>query len=335
MKKSLVAVICVIVLCSLLAVPLLLRPPLVASQDELQTTPKITPYPDLKSDPEEIPQSTPQNTPQPTQPTPTASPSPTSQKTDDKLEVAINNAITYLEQTNEAFGLMMLNVIYRQFGIQEFKNTLQRYDQLYASSTDPLIPIWRRIADYDTSAVKPEDFDAVTDPLNRLTIPALFSDRKSLPDDYVDQLTNAVATGFDDVSKSTDAANINDGAYLLTHALLANIWLQNNNCSLQLPEGFISSLYEMNAALIGDGSQVDDIQLEAAAFLYEAGQGNLVNPNFVQNVIDAQFTDGGWFADQEAPYHTDWHPSVLALMMLLHVAHPATSHPPMLAPPPN
>ena len=306
MKKSLIVLFVVIATCILLAALILLKLP-----------------------------SAPIDTPGLPTPTPTSTPTSTTQPVSQELQQAINHAIIYLNQTEHPIGLMMLNVIYRQFGIQEFKNTLQRYDQLYASSTDPLIPIWRRIADYDTSAVKPEDFDAVTDPLNRLTIPALFSDRKSLPDDYVDQLTNAVATGFDDVSKSTDSANINDGAYLLTHVLLATIWLQNNNCSLQLPEGFTSDLYEMNAALIGDGSQVDDIQLEAAAFLYEAGQGNLVNPNFVQNVIDAQFTDGGWFADQEAPYHTDWHPSVLALMMLLHVAHPATSHPPMLAPPPN
>ena len=306
MKKSLIVLFVVIATCILLAALILLKLP-----------------------------SAPIDTPGLPTPTPTSTPTSTTQPVSQELQQAINHAIIYLNQTEHPIGLMMLNVIYRQFGIQEFKDTLQRYDQLYASSTDPLIPIWRRIADYDTSAVKPEDFDAVTDPLNRLTIPALFSDRKSLPDDYVDQLTNAVATGFDDVSKSTDSANINDGAYLLTHVLLATIWLQNNNCSLQLPEGFTSDLYEMNAALIGDGSQVDDIQLEAAAFLYEAGQGNLINPNFVQNVMDAQFTDGGWFADQEAPYNTDWHPSVLALMMLLHVAHPATSHPPMLAPPPN
>jgi hypothetical protein len=306
MKKSLIVLFVVIATCILLAALILLKLP-----------------------------SAPIDTPGLPTPTPTSTPTSTTQPVSQELQQAINHAITYLNQTEHPIGLMMLNVIYRQFGIQEFKDTLQRYDQLYASSNDPLIPIWRRIADYDTSAVKPENFDAVTDPLNRLTIPALFSDRKSLSDDYVNRLTNAVETGFNDVSKSTDAANINNGAYLLTHVLLATIWLQNNNCSLQLPEGFISDLYEMNAALIGDGSQVDDIQLEAAAFLYEAGQGNFVNPDFVQNVIDAQFTDGGWFADQEAPLNTDWHPSVLALMMLLHVAHPATSHPPMLAPPPN
>jgi hypothetical protein len=229
----------------------------------------------------------------------------------------------------------MLNVIYRQFGIAEFNDSLQRYDQLYASSTDPLIRIWRRIADYNTSAVQPEDFNSVTDQLDRLTIPALYSDRISLPDDYLSQLIDAMERGFLYASQSNDGGSINSGCYLLTHVLLATIWLQNNHCSLQLPENFTDTLYQMNAALIGDGSQVNDIQLEAAAFLYQAGQGNLVNPAFVQNVITAQFTDGGWSATQDEPYKTDWHPSVLALMILLYVEYPAASYPPMIAPAPS
>jgi len=300
MKKSLIVLCVVIVICSLLTVLLLLK---------------------LPSAPSDAP----------ALPTPISTVQPTNQE----LQQAINHGITYVRQTEHPIGLLMLNVMYRQFGIAEFKDSLQRYDQLYASSTDPLIRIWRRIADYNTSAVQPEDFDSVTDQLNRLTIPALYSDRISLPDDYLSQLTDAMEMGFIYAAQPTNDGSIGSGAYLLTHVLLATIWLQNNNCSLQLPENFTSTLYQMNAALIGDGSRVDDIQLEAAAFLYQAGQGNLVNPAFVQNVIAAQFTDGGWFVAQDAPYETDWHPSVCALMILLHVAYPAASYPPMLAPAPS
>jgi hypothetical protein len=245
MKKSLIVICVVIVICSLLTVLLLLK---------------------LPSAPSDAPAS----------PTPTG----TVQPTNPELQQAINDGIAYLSETEHPIGLLMLNVIYRQFGIAEFKDSLQRYDQLYASNTDPLIRIWRRIADYNTSTVQPEDFDSVTDQLNRLTIPALYSDRISLPDDYLYQLTNAMEMGFIYATQPTDDGSIDSGAYLLTHVLLATIWLQNNNCSLQLPEDFTTNLYQMNAALIGDGSQVDDIQLEAAAFLYQAGQGNLVNPDF-------------------------------------------------------
>jgi len=311
MKKPLVVACCVIVICSLLTVSLLLKPPSAPSDGEPQTSAQPTP------------QTTAQTTPQPT-------PISTVQPIDPALQQAVKNAITYLKQTQDPTGLLMLNVIYRQFGIAEFNDSLQRYDQLLASNPDPLLRISRRIADYNTSAVQPEDFNSVTDQLDRLTVPALYSDRISLPDDYLSQLTDAMDIGFFYAEHS-----INSGSYLLTHALLATIWLQNNHCSLQLPEDFTSTLYQENAALIGDGSQVDDIELEAAAFLYQAGQGNLVNPVFVQNVIAAQFTDGGWSATRDTPSNTNWHPSVLALMILLHVEYPAASYPPMIAPAPS
>lgn len=297
MKKSLIAIFIVIVTCSLLTVLLVLNLPLAPSDG-------------------------------PATPTPTSTPTPVNHA----LQQAIDRSIPYLMQTEHPIGLLMLNVIYRQFAITEFQNSLQKYDQLWASSTDPLIRVWRRIADYNTSAVQPEDFNAVTDPLNRLTIPALYSDRISLPDDYMYQLTDAVDRGLISMEQSTDDEEISDGAYLLTHVLLAAIWLQENNCSFQLSEEFTSSLYQINAALTGDGSQVDDIQLEAAAFLYLAGQGKLVHPNFAENVIAAQNPDGGWSISSEKPDTSDWHPTVLALIILLHVKYPATSYPPMLAP---
>jgi hypothetical protein len=250
------------------------------------------------------------------------------------MHQAIKNAITYLKQTQDPTGLLMLNVIYRQFGIVEFNNSLQRYDQLIASNPDPLLRIFRRIADYNNSAVKHEDFNSVSDQLDRLTVPALYSDRRELPDDYPSRLTEAMDSGFIYAEHS-----INSGSYLLTHVLLATIWLQNNQCTIQLPKDFTSTLYQENARLIGDGLQVDDIELEAAAFLYQAGQGNFVNPVFmqifVQNIIAAQFTDGGWSASQDTPSNTSWHPSVLALMILLFVEYPSQSYPPMIAPAPS
>ncbi len=256
------------------------------------------------------------------------------QPIDPALQQATKNAITYLKQTNDPTGLLMLNVIYRQFGIVEFNDSLQRYDQIMASNPDPMLRVFRRIADYNNSAVQPKDFNSVTDQLDRLTVPALYSDRRELPDDYLSQLTEAMDSGILYTENS-----LNSGSYLLTHVLLATVWLQNNHCSLQLPKDFTNTLYQETAALIGDGSQVDDIELEAAAFLYQAGQGSLVNPAFrqifVQNIIAAQFTDGGWSTSQDTPSNTSWHPSVLALMILLFVEYPAQSYPTMIASAPS
>jgi hypothetical protein len=279
MKKLLIVLCVVIVICSLLTVSLQLKFISAPSDDEPQT---------------------------PLQPT------------DEALQQAISHGIAYLRQTKEPMGLLMLNVMYRQFGIAEFNDSLQRFDQQFAANPDPISRIFRRIADYNNTA-QPNDFLSVTDQLDRLTVPALYCDRIPLPDDYLSQLTDSA----------------NSGSNLLTHALLATIWLQNNNCSLQLPKDFKSTLYQDNALLIGDGSRVDDIELEAAAFLYEAGQGNLVNPVFVHNVIATQYTDGGWSTTQDTPYNTNWHPSISALMILLYVEYPATTYPPMIAAAPS
>jgi hypothetical protein len=174
--------------------------------------------------------------------------------------------------------------------------------------------IFRRIADYN-NFVQTTDFNLVTDDIDRLTVPALYSDRLSLPDNYLSMLTSAK----------------NSGGYLLSHALLATIWLKDNNCNLTLPDNFSASLYYENAALTDNGLPVADLGLEAAAFLYLAGQGTLVNDNFVQQVIATQNYDGGWLPSSDQSGSSYWHASVLGLIILLHAEFPASSYPSMLA----
>jgi hypothetical protein len=266
MKKSLVVVCCVIVLCSLLAVPLLLKQQSTASNGEPQSTLQPTPS-------QSTPTSTPQST---TQPTPSSS----------SIQQAVKKATNYLTQTTDPYVLLMLNVLYRRFGITEFSDSLQRYDQLLAANPDPIKRVFRRIADYNNSIVQPDDFNAVTDEYDVITVPALYSDRMSLPVNYPSMLTDAA----------------NRGGYLLTHVLLATIWLQDNNCEVSLPDNFTESLYQANAELAGNGVVITDLQMEAAAFLYMAGQGNLVSPAFVQRLIVIQNDDGGWAGSLDTPY---------------------------------
>ncbi len=307
MKKSLVVVCCVIVLCSLLAIPLLLRPPSTTSPGEPQTTPQSTTQPT----PTSTPQSTPQNTPHPTS---TGTQPPTNNTTQQAVEKATN----YVAQTDDPYVLLMLNVLYRRFGITEFKDSLQRFDQLLAANPEnaPILRVFRRIADYNNSVLQPGDSGAVTADVDVITVPALYSDRSSLPANYPSMLINAE----------------NSGSYMLTHALLATIWLQDNHYSAPMPDDFTESLYHANAALAGNGLVVTDLELEAAAFLYLAGQGTLVSDAFVQRVIATQNDDGGWSPSSDTHSISSWHASVLGLMILLHVEFPAASYPPMLAP---
>ena len=136
-----------------------------------------------------------------------------------------------------------------------------------------------------------------------------------LPDSYSSKLVEAAARGD----------------YMLTHALLAWIWIQENSCEVELPEGFTGNLYRANAALINNDSVVTDLELEAAAFLYLAGQHTLVSTAFAQRVIASQNGDGGWLLTSDKPGNSDWHPTVLALFVLSQLEYPAVSYVPMLA----
>ncbi len=239
------------------------------------------------------------------------------------LKAAVTNAINFFEespppyQSNELYALLMLDVMYRRFGITQFAGALQLYDQAIDTHPQdaPIMRVFRRIADYD-SPLYPGDLQSVTFDIDRLTVPALYCDRFELPDDYAAQLEQA--------------ANLGD--YMLTHTVLSWVWIQENGCTLQLPDGFIQSLYQATAAIINNDPVVNDLELEAAAFLYLAGQGVLVDNGFVNLAIAAQNFDGGWLPSSNGPGESNWHATAVGLLFLLHVEYSADSYPPMLAP---
>jgi hypothetical protein len=119
------------------------------------------------------------------------------------------------------------------------------------------------------------------------------------------------------------------GGYSLTHALLAWVWIQDNRCKLAMPDGFVEEMYRAVAAILADRPTiVNDLKLEAAAFLCLARQGARVAPGFVRHVVAIQNSDGGWGklddADPAKPRESSWHSTILALLLLLHVRFPGT-----------
>jgi len=234
------------------------------------------------------------------------------------LHTAIAKAIDFLEDRNEPYALLWLDVIHRRFGITEFADALQRYDQLLSEhpEEESLLRVFRRIADYN-NPLQAEDLQAVTLPSDIIIVHALYCDRLGLPVDYPRMLDREAG----------------QGGYHLTHVLLAWIWVQENGCELALPDWSIDELYSANAAIINnDPKTVNDLKLEAAAFLYLAGQGDLVDDSFVERVIASQNGDGSWGSssnEQEAEY-LHWHSTILGLLLLLHVESPADSYPPVL-----
>ncbi len=235
------------------------------------------------------------------------------------MQTTITNAISYLENSDEAYALLWLDVMYRRFGIEEFADALPRYDQMLSQQTTQwsIFDVFRRISVYDTP-MQASVLDDVGAPTDIIISRALYCDRFGLPSDYSELLDDAV----------------NQGGYYLTHVLLACIWIQENGCESALPHGFIEQVYSATAVIINRNPLVvNDLTLEAAAFLHLAGQGERINPSFVNRVLASQNDDGGWEKDSNGHDGSYWHSTILGLLLLLHVDAPADNYPSVLATP--
>ena len=220
-------------------------------------------------------------------------------------------AINYFSTPTEPEAILWLDVMHRRFGIDEFTNALQAFDQMMVWSSDKAyVNMFRRMADYYYT-VNSAELGKVTNELDIITLPALYCDRVDLPANYSTLLIDGA----------------NEGGYKLTHVLLAWIWLQENGGEVELPEGFVEEMYLANAALINTDSTITDVEMEAAAFLCLAGQNDLVDAAFIDQVITTQESDGGWGGTNKR-----WHTTVLGLLYLLHMEFPSNSYPPILAP---
>lgn len=240
--------------------------------------------------------------------------------TEAHVRTAVANAIKFLEGTSEPYGLLFLAFMHRRYGIEQFADALKRYDEAITQRTEaflaqeavrpaPLLRVLRRLADRD-NPLQPDDWDHVVLHNDRILASALYCDRLGLPPSFADVL----------------GKNVSQGAYYLTHALLAWIVIQENGCELALPAGFVEDMYAATAAIIDDNpTMINDLKLEAAAFLCLARQGARVDPDFVRRVIAIQKEDGGWGWPDEGwgkPDESAWHSTILALVLLLHVEFP-------------
>ena len=231
--------------------------------------------------------------------------------TETDLQTKVDRAIRFLERTREPHALLFLDILHRRFGIEAFADSLARYDEVLTERPDeaPLLRVFRRIADAN-NPIDPDDWDHVKLPKDRLLVSALYCDRLGLPPTFADVLGLAAS----------------QGGYALTHALLAWIWVQENGCKLVLPEGFVDRMIGANAAIINeDPLTINDLKLEAAAFLCMARESRRIHLGFVQRVVAIQNDDGGWGKPDEGagdPTESSWHSTILALMLLLHVSFP-------------
>ena len=231
-----------------------------------------------------------------------------------EVEVAavVANAIAFLKSAREPHALLFMGLIHRRFGVKEFANALELYDAELPNHPEraPVLRVFRRMFDAN-NPIQLEDWEHVTLQTDRLLVSALYCDRLGLPESFGDALARAVS----------------QGRYAATHALLAWVWIQENGCKLTVPAGFFEDMCGAVARIIDeDPTSVNDIKLEAGAFLALAHQVHRVDLGFVRRVIAFRNQDGGWGQRVEGadnPNESSWHSTILALMILLHVRFPS------------
>jgi hypothetical protein len=234
--------------------------------------------------------------------------------TEEQVRTAVANGIKFVNRTREPHALWFMGMMHRLFKVPEFADALQRYDEVTAErpAEAPVLRVLRRLNDAD-NPLQPDDWDHVKIHTDQLLATALYCDRLGLPSSFAEVLERGVK----------------EGGYHATHVLLAWIWLHDNRCKLVVRDGFAEDIYRANAAILEDRPNiVNDLKLEAAAFLCMARQGKRVDPRFVRTVVSIQRADGGWgkldTANEANPDESSWHSSILALLLLLHVEFPRT-----------
>ena len=235
--------------------------------------------------------------------------------TEGEVAAVVANAIAFLKSARDPHALLFIGVIHSSCGVKEFANALELYDaELPKHPTRaPVLRVFRRMFDAN-NPIQLEDWEHVTIQTDRLLVSALYCDRLGLPESFADVLARAVR----------------QGRYAATHALLAWVWIQENKCQLTAPPGFFEDMCRTVAGIIDeDPTSVNDIKLEAGAFLCLAHQVHRVDLGFVRRVIAFRNEDGGWGRPVEGaghPSESSWHSTILALMILLHVRFPASGN---------
>jgi len=232
------------------------------------------------------------------------------------VRTAIANGIKFVNRTREPYGLWFMGMMYIRFKIPEFADALKRYDEEIAARPKeaPVLRVLRRLLDAG-NPLRPDDWEHVRIHTDQILAVALYCDRLGFPPEYAEALEKGVKAG----------------GYHATHALLAWTWLRDNRCQLTVRDGFAEELYRANAAILEDRPTiVNDLKLEAAAFLCMARQGKRVDPRFVRHVVSIQRADGGWgrldIPNPDNPDESSWHSTTLALLLLLHVEFPAAQN---------
>lgn len=119
-----------------------------------------------------------------------------------------------------------------------------------------------------------------------------------------DPLTDADVVALD--------ALVDGGGYDATHAALAIMWLDELGCVVADAAERHQRLVEGIGAELATADEVTDLAVEQSAVLHYLGVGDRVPDDWLDRVLAAQRTDGGW-----GERVSTWHMTLLAVWTIL------------------
>ncbi len=232
-------------------------------------------------------------------------------------QTAVQRGLDYLRDPSTQVAPMqwlLMDYLQRKFGLDSYFSATGKDIK---PPTDPLdateFQIHRRIA-YPNQQINTLPMEGAS-PMRQMMMAATHCDHMPLP------------LEFDKLLQS----NIDAGSYELTHVAYSLERMAENGCPLPDEEDtqMRQQVAERMVSLATDQETIPDLRYESIAFLMHMHRRDLVQPEWIDQIVAQQQSDGGWKITTGAQASSD-HATVLALWALLEYINPDTPNEPVL-----
>lgn len=240
------------------------------------------------------------------------------QKNLNPKDVSMQKTFEYLSHNLSQFSdseKIFLHYLHRKFDLEPHLS-IDKINSIQRNHHSPQeVDYMYRIV--DPNEILKQPFSTELTDANKITRLNLFSsncDVKKIPSDFW----------------PTMKAQADKGGFEMTHVALAIVFIQDNGC-LSPPE--LEDIKEQVIAgmsdLAKDHETIADLRYEAIAFLYLLDREELVQDEWIDNIIKNQLPEGGW-AEKVGDTKSLSHTTTLALWCLLESSNPDKPYAPLI-----
>lgn len=222
----------------------------------------------------------------------------------DSIKKVIDKSVNFFKNKDkiDAQSYLLLDYLIRKYEIPLSIDSRKAKNAFNENNLNSSFTFFYRIIEPEAiKVVVPDTFNI---PMEQSLVRALLCKEKPVDEKFLDFLE----------------AQINSGGYPLTHAVIALIWLRENQCIINEKriKGMINTSINLLLELAKKERYNTDIGIEAMAVLCYTNNYKKVTPFMISEVLKVQKANGSWAHSPETTM-TDEHTTILALWLLLGV----------------